>query len=165
MTVDYGSKSVQMCYQCYHQPKLQQDQDAADKMPEVADEGVDFRDPAGPGMGGAGQDGAPTGDFPGPLDEWGSVNKGFVCKGEIKEDVNQGGGRMDSRMCIGQCEEISYFETGLEMCCQWDGEVCQLHYGFEAAWGGNANTTFSFVKDYRSVSNDQGKVHRKEPAI
>lgn len=70
---------------------------------------------------------------------------------------------MNSNMCTAQCEEISYFESGREMCCHWDGQTCMLHHGFEAVVG-EPNDTFRFVKDYRSVENSYGKVHNSASA-
>ena len=65
---------------------------------------------------------------------------------------------MDELNCKGQCEEISYFETGKEMCCQWDGTTCHLHFGWNAEVGDDPNTTFQFVKNYESFNNKKGNV-------
>ena len=42
---------------------------------------------------------------------------GFTCSGDYKEGFD---GITDDFGCADQCIEISYFESGLEMCCKWD---------------------------------------------
>ena len=87
---------------------------------------------------------------------------GYFCTGEFKERLNDGNVDYTPEGCLSRCEEISYFETDLEMCCNWNGNTkkCDLHFGFEAAKGTEeaAEYAYAFVKNMGPVFSKEGTV-------